>query len=88
MVVQCDKRNLDMIEQTPTTPAATEPPQKVSKPNSVGELGFIGFQFWGFLFRLAWKKIQLGGNNMPRANILFSHVVMLPTWKIPISTYS
>jgi hypothetical protein len=53
MVVQCDKRNLDMIEQTPTTPAATEPPQKVSKPNSVGELGFIGFQFWGFLFRLA-----------------------------------
>nr|AAP52380.2 retrotransposon protein, putative, Ty3-gypsy subclass [Oryza sativa Japonica Group] len=33
LAVQCDKRSLDMVEQTPTPPATFEPPKKVSKPN-------------------------------------------------------
>ncbi len=33
LAVQCDKRSLDMVEQTPTPPATSEPPKKVSKPN-------------------------------------------------------
>nr|AAS07078.1 putative polyprotein [Oryza sativa Japonica Group] len=35
LVVQCDKRSLDMVEQTPTPPATSEPPKK--------ELAFITF---------------------------------------------
>ncbi|XP_066167798.1 uncharacterized protein [Oryza sativa Japonica Group] len=33
LAVQCNKRSLDMVEQTPTPPAMSEPPKKVSKPN-------------------------------------------------------
>nr|AAL83335.1 Putative gag-pol polyprotein [Oryza sativa Japonica Group]AAM08724.1 Putative gag-pol polyprotein [Oryza sativa Japonica Group]ABB46647.2 retrotransposon protein, putative, Ty3-gypsy subclass [Oryza sativa Japonica Group] len=33
LAVQCNKRSLDMVEQTPNPPAAAEPPTKVSKPN-------------------------------------------------------
>ncbi len=33
LAVQCDKRSLDMVEQTPSPPATTEPPKKVSKTN-------------------------------------------------------
>nr|ABF96190.1 retrotransposon protein, putative, Ty3-gypsy subclass [Oryza sativa Japonica Group] len=33
LVVQCDKRSLDMVEQTPSPPATTEPPKKVTKTN-------------------------------------------------------
>jgi hypothetical protein len=33
LVVQCDKRSLDMVEQTPSPSATTEPPKKVSKTN-------------------------------------------------------
>nr|ABB47502.2 retrotransposon protein, putative, Ty3-gypsy subclass [Oryza sativa Japonica Group] len=33
LLVQCDKRSLDMVEQTPSLPATTEPPKKVSKTN-------------------------------------------------------
>nr|CAH66330.1 H0813E03.7 [Oryza sativa] len=33
LAVQCDKRSLDMVEQTPSPPDTTEPPKKVSKTN-------------------------------------------------------
>jgi hypothetical protein len=33
LAVQCDKRSLDMVEQTPSPPAMTEPPKKVTKTN-------------------------------------------------------
>src|SRR5512143_2183678 len=33
LAVQCDKRSLDMVEQTPSPPAMTKPPKKVSKTN-------------------------------------------------------
>nr|AAL31060.1 putative gag-pol precursor [Oryza sativa Japonica Group]AAP54365.1 retrotransposon protein, putative, Ty3-gypsy subclass [Oryza sativa Japonica Group] len=33
LAVQCDKRSLDMVEQTPSPPATTEPPKKVTKTN-------------------------------------------------------
>ncbi len=35
LAVQCDKRSLDMVEQTPTPPAMSEPPKKVSKLNKM-----------------------------------------------------
>ena len=31
LVVQCDKRSLDIVEHTPNPPATTENPKKVSK---------------------------------------------------------
>nr|ABF94999.1 retrotransposon protein, putative, Ty3-gypsy subclass [Oryza sativa Japonica Group] len=33
LAVQCDKRSLDIVEQTPSPPATTEPPKKVTKTN-------------------------------------------------------
>jgi hypothetical protein len=33
LAVQCDKRSLDMVEQTLSPPATTEPPKRVSKTN-------------------------------------------------------
>ncbi len=33
LAVQCDKRSLDIVEQTPSPPATSEPPKKVSKTN-------------------------------------------------------
>nr|ABF96095.1 retrotransposon protein, putative, Ty3-gypsy subclass [Oryza sativa Japonica Group] len=33
LAVQCDKRSLDMVEQTLSPPATTEPPKKMSKTN-------------------------------------------------------
>nr|AAM93705.1 putative gag-pol precursor [Oryza sativa Japonica Group] len=37
LAVQCDKRSLDMVEQTPSPPATTEPPKKASKTNKTSK---------------------------------------------------
>ncbi|XP_052138265.1 uncharacterized protein LOC127756918 [Oryza glaberrima] len=38
LAVQCDKRSLDMVENTPNPPATTENPKKVSKPKKTAKL--------------------------------------------------